>query len=154
MLWGLFDEALYVEYEGTRSGPYTPVSGPIPLHRYRAFKRGKREERADRIRQVADQLTLPLAALAGDDLQLQPPMVPPVLPTQPFDADALEYHFPTTVAAKLAIAEELGLPLMKLTPEDRAFIDHVLGDTRMRRLVLRRIRDHCRAPPAGADHAG
>ena len=27
-----------------------------------------REERADRIRQVADQLTLPLAALAGDDL--------------------------------------------------------------------------------------
>src|SRR5712691_4680267 len=105
------------------------------------FKRGKREERADRIRQVADQLTLPLAALAGDDLQLQPPTVPPALPTQPFDAAALEYHFPTTVAAKLAIAEELGLPLMKLTPEDRAFIDHVLGETRMRRLVLRQIRD-------------
>jgi hypothetical protein len=107
-----------------------------------------------RIRQVADQLTLPLAALAGDDLQLQPPTGPPALPTQPFDADALEYHFPTTVAAKLAIAEELGLPLMQLTPEDRAFIDHVLGATRMRRLVLRRIRDHCRAPPSGADHAG
>jgi hypothetical protein len=154
LLWGLFDEALYVEYEGTRSGPYTPVSGPIPLHRYRAFKRGKREERADRIRQVADQLTLPLAALAGADLQLQPPTVPPALPTRPFDADALEYHFPTTVAAKLAIAEELGLPLMTLTPEDRAFIDHVLGETRMRRLVLRRIRDHFRAPPSGADHAG
>ena len=65
LLWGLFDDALYVEYEGERSGPYSPVSGPIPLHRYRAFKRGKREERADRIRQVADQLTLPLAALAG-----------------------------------------------------------------------------------------
>ena len=54
LLWGLFDDALYVEYEGERSGPYSPVSGPIPLHRYRAFKRGKREERADRIRQVAD----------------------------------------------------------------------------------------------------
>ena len=43
----------------------------------------------------------------GDDLQLQPPTVhrPAWLrPTQPFDADALEYHFPTTVAAKLAIA--------------------------------------------------
>ena len=47
LLWGLFDDALYVEYEGARSGPYFPVSGPIPLHRYRAFKRGKREERAD-----------------------------------------------------------------------------------------------------------
>jgi hypothetical protein len=154
LLWGLFDDALYVEYEGTRSGPYFPVSGPIPLHRYRAFKRGKREERADRIRQVADQLMLPLATLAGDGLRLQPPTTPPALPTQPFDADALEYHFPTTVVAKLAIAEELGRPLMQLTPEDRAFIDHVLGETRMRRLVLGRIRDYFRAKPSGADHAG
>ena len=155
LLWGLFDDALYVEYEGERSGPYSPVSGPIPLHRYRAFKRGKREERADRIRQVADALTLPLAALAGDDLRLQPPTTPLARhPTQPFDADALEYHFPTTVAAKLAIAKELGLPLTKLSPEDRAFIDQVVGDTRMRRLVLQRIRDHFRATPSGEDHAG
>jgi hypothetical protein len=154
LLWGLFDDILYVEYEGERSGPYTPVSGPIPLHRYRAFKRGKREERADRIRHVADQLTLPLAALAGDDLRLHPPTTPLARPTQPFDADALEYHFPTTVAAKLAIAEELGLPLSKLTPADRAFIDQVLADTRMRRLVLQRVRAHVRAQPSGDGHAG
>ena len=139
LLWGLFDDALYVEYEGERSGPYAPVTGPIPLHRYRAFKRGKREERADRIRQVADQLTLPLTALAGDDLRLHPPTTPPARPT---------------VAAKLAIADALGLPLTKLSPDDRAFIDHVLGETRMRRLVLRRIRDHFRAPSSGEDHAG
>jgi hypothetical protein len=133
LLWGLFDDALYVEDEGERSGPYTPVAGPIPLHRYRAF-------------------------LTGDDLQLQPPTVPPSSlpprPTQPFDADALEYHFPTTVAAKLAIAHELGLPLSKLTPDDRAFIDQVLEDTRMRRLVFTRIRDYFRAKPSGADYAG
>ena len=101
---------------------------------------------------------LALAALAGDDLQLQPPTVPPtslpLRPTQPFDADALEYHFPTTVAAKLAIAQELGLPLSKLSPDARAFIDHVLEDTRMRRLVLGRIRAYFRAKPSGADHAG
>jgi hypothetical protein len=30
LLWGLFDDELYVEYEGERSGPYYPVSGPIP----------------------------------------------------------------------------------------------------------------------------
>ena len=154
LLWGLFDNALYIEYEGERSGPYTPVAGPIPLHRYRAFKRGKREERADRIRHAADQLTLPLAALTGGDLRLQPPTIPPTPPTQPFEADALEYHFPTTVAAKLAIANELGLPLSKLSPDDRAFIDHVLEETRMRRLVLGRIRDYFRAKPSGADHAG
>ena len=46
---------------------------PFRSDRYRAFKRGKREERADRIRHVADQLTLPLAALAGDDLRLPNP---------------------------------------------------------------------------------
>jgi hypothetical protein len=153
-----FDDALYVEYEGERSGPYAPVAGPIPLHRYRAFKRGKREERADRIRHTADQLTLPLAALAGDDLRLQPPTVSPTSlpphPTQPFDADALEYHFPTTVAAKLAIAQELALPLSQLAPADRAFIDQVLEDTRMRRLVFTRIRDYFRAKPSGAEHAG
>jgi len=154
LLWGLFDNELYVEYEGARSGPYYPVSGPIPLHRYRAFKRGKAEERADRIRHTADQLMLPLAALTGDDLRLQPPTIPPIPPTQPFDADVLEYHFPTTVAAKLAIANELGLPLTKLSPDDQAFIDHVLGETRMRRLVLQRIRDYFRAQPSGADHAG
>lgn len=154
LLWGVFDDALYVEYEGERSGPYAPVAGPIPLHRYRAFKRGKREERADRIRHTADQLTLPLAALTGDDLRLQPPAIPPPHPPQPFDADALEYHFPTTIAAKLAIAQELGLPLSKLAPDDRAFIDHILEDTRMRRLVLGRVRDYFRTKPSGADHAG
>jgi hypothetical protein len=152
--WGLFDDALYVEYEGERFGPDTPVSGPIPLHRYRAFKRGKREERADRIRQLADQLTLPMAALAGNALQLQPSTTPPALLKQPFDADALEYYFPTPVAAKLAIAEDVGLPLAKLTPDDRAFIDQVLAETRMRRIVLRRVRDHFRAPPSGDGHAG
>ena len=31
------------------------------------------------------------------------------------------------MAAKLAIADELGLPLTKLTPDDRAFIDQVWG---------------------------
>jgi hypothetical protein len=154
LLWGLFDDALYVEYEGERSGPYFPVSGPVPLHRYRTFKRGKREERADRIRHVADQLTLPLAALAGDDLRLHSPTMPLTLPKQAFDADTLEYHFPTPVAAKLAIAEDLGVPLAKLTPDDRAFIDHVLAETRMRRLVLRRVRDHFRAQPSGEGHAG
>jgi hypothetical protein len=154
LLWGLFDDALYVEYEGERSGPYFPVSGPIPLHRYRTFKRGQREERADRIRHVADQLTLPLAALTGDDLRLQPPPMLLTLPKQSFDADALEYHFPTPVAAKLAIAEDLGLPLAKLTPDDRAFIDQLLAETRMRRLVLMRVREYFRTQPSGEEHAG
>jgi len=33
LLWGLFDNDLYVEYGGERTGPYCPVSGPIPPNR-------------------------------------------------------------------------------------------------------------------------
>jgi hypothetical protein len=63
LLWGLFDNELYVEYEGERFGPYHPVSGPIPLNRYRAFKRGKSGEYADRVRALADLIGLPISAL-------------------------------------------------------------------------------------------
>ncbi len=154
LLWGLFDDALFVEYEGERSGPYYPVSGPIPLHRYRAFKRGRQGERADCIRQLADQLKLPLAALAGDGIRLAPPTPAMELPRQPFDAEALEYHFPTAIAAKLAIAEDLGQPLTRLPAGDRAFIDRVLAETLVRRIVLMRMRDYFRAKPSGEEHAG
>lgn len=48
LLWGLFDTELYVEFEGERFGPYAPVSGPIPLGRYRSFKKSVHDEKADR----------------------------------------------------------------------------------------------------------
>ena len=37
--WGIFDNELYVEHGDKRFGPYAPVGGPIPLYRYRAFKK-------------------------------------------------------------------------------------------------------------------
>lgn len=132
-----------------------PVSGPIPLHRYRAFKRGKADERADRIRALADQLGLPISALAGNDVQLTPSVAAIPLPRQPFDADAHEYRFSTVIAAKLAIADELATPLTKLPAEDRIFIDHVLAETLMRSVVLARVREYFRRNKnSGGDHAG
>jgi len=154
LLWGLFDDELYVEFEGERFGPYYPVSGPIPLHRYRAFKRGKGGERADRIRALADQLGLPIAALAGDEIRLAPPATALPLPRQPFDAEIHEYHFPNLIAAKLAIADDLALPLAKLPAEDRAFIDQLLTETLTRRIVLARVRDYFRPKKQGEEHAG
>lgn len=154
LLWGLFDEEMFVEFESQRFGPYYPVSGPVPLHRYRAFKRGKADERADRIRKLADQLGLPIAALSGkDDLRLSPPTAPTPLPLQPFDAQAHEYQFPNVIAAKLAIADDLAVPLAKLSIEDRAFIEQVLTETLTRRVVLARIRDHFRQNKPGEEHA-
>lgn len=43
------------------------------------------------------------------------------------------------VTAKLAIAAALGMPLARLTEEERAFIDSVLVETCERRAVLNRV---------------
>jgi len=156
LLWGLFDDEMFVEFNGNKYGPYFPVSGPIPLHRYRAFKRGKVEERADRIRLLADQLGLPISALSGNDLQLTTPSnVAMPLPRQAFDTEAHEYRFTNIIAAKLAIADELATPLAKLAAEDRAFIDQLLTETLNRRIVLTQIRDYFRHHNhKGVDYAG
>ena len=155
LLWGLFDDEMYVEFDGDKFGPYLPVSGPIPLHRYRSFKRGKADERADRIRALADQLGLPISALSGNEVQLTPSAVALPLPHQAFDSDAHEFHFPTVIVAKLAIADELATPLTKLSTEDRIFIDQVLAETLVRRVVLARVRDYFRHhKDSGGNHAG
>lgn len=155
LLWGLFDTELYVEFEAVRTGPYCPVSGPIPLHRYRAFKRGKADERADHIRALADQLGLPISALAGSDVRLAPSTMAPIdIPKQPFDAQALEYQYPNAIAAKLDIAADLARPLAKLSADNRAFIDRVLAGTLARSAVLTQVRNHFRNKKPGEEHAG
>ncbi|MFI3048707.1 IS481 family transposase [Pseudomonas coronafaciens] len=154
LLWGLFDNELYAEFNGERFGPFYPVSGPIPLHRYRAFRRGKADERSERIRSLADQLGLPIAALAGNDVRLTPSVVPVELPRLPFDAEAYEYQFPSVIAAKLAVANELAQPLAKLSKEDLAFIHQVVSETLIRRVVLERVRSYFRNKKTGDEHAG
>ncbi|RMU99257.1 hypothetical protein ALP18_200310 [Pseudomonas amygdali pv. myricae] len=124
------------------------------MHRYRAFRRGKADERSERIRSLADQLGLPIAALAGNDVRLTPSAVPVELPRLPFDAEAHEYHFPSVIAAKLAVANELAQPLAKLSKEDLAFIHQVVSETLIRRVVLERVRSYFRNKKTGDEHAG
>ena len=104
---------MYVEFDDEKFGLYRPVSGPVPLHRYRAFKRRKTDERADRIRALADQFDLPINALAGSDLQLAPPAAALSLPHQPFDAEAIDIlatklRTPLQVQLHLTLALEAG----------------------------------------------
>ncbi len=61
---------------------------------------------------------------------------------QPFNAEAHEYRFPSAIAAKLAIADDLAQPLAKLSPDDQAFIHQVLSETLTRRIVLERVRGY------------
>ena len=127
------------------------VLAPMPrwpadsLHRYRAFKRGKREERADRIRHTPISSRLPLAALAGDDLQMQPTVHRPACRHAP-RSPSMRTPWSTTFPRRWRRSSPLPRSWAcrcKLTPDDRAFIDQVLEETRMRRLVLGRSVTTC-----------
>lgn len=152
LLWGLFDNELHIEFEGERTGPYYPISGPIPLNRYRAFRKGAVSQKAERIRNLAQQLSLPIAALTGENIALISQPVPHDIPRQSFPA-AVEDSYASIIAAKLAIAGELATPLAKLSPTDKQFIEQLLGETLIRRIVLNRVREYFRKQKKEGDHA-
>jgi hypothetical protein len=154
--WGLFDNELYVEKDEQRYGPYLPVDGPIPLHRYRKFKKTRTQERSERIAQLAKRLGLPRAALAGHaelaylaEETVQPLAVVPFHDPDPYR----EFDFSTALLAKRAIAQALGRPLAKLSEEERAFIDSVLAQTLSKKEVLERVRRYFAHNPPGGAHA-
>ena len=155
--WGLLNNELYVEQDDRRYGPFHPVDGPIPLHRYRKFQKTKTEERADRIAVLAKQLNLPRAALDGNtDLQFlaSSPQVPEMNSTPFLDPDPFqEFTYPTVLLAKRAISDALGQPLARLEVEQRAFIDGLLNETLQKKTVMERVRQYFRPEPQGEHHA-
>ena len=157
LLWGLFDNDLYVEYQEERFGPFHPISGPIPLHRYRKFKKSKADERADRIEQLAAQLNLPLSALSGESglVLIAADNARDIL-KQPFEpVPAPDVCYPTAIAAKLAIADELAMPLAKMPDQDLSFINNLLAETLERSIVLANVRDYfLKGRKGGSDYAG
>jgi hypothetical protein len=155
--WGLFDNELYVERDEQRYGPFYPVDGPIPLHRYRKFKKTRTQERADKIAALAKQLDLPRAALSGNadlrfvgDVETSP--TPPMRPFQDRDPYQ-EFTYPTTLLAKLAIADYLGQPLAKLSVEHREFISTLVEETLTKKALLERVREYFQLQTRGEANA-
>jgi hypothetical protein len=155
--WGLFDNELYVERDEQRYGPFYPVDGPIPLHRYRKFKKTRTQERADKIAALAKQLDLPRAALTGNaDLRfVGEAETSPALTMKPFqDKDPYqEFTYPTTLMAKLAIADYLGQPLAKLSVEHREFISTLVEETLTKKALLERVREYFQLQTRGEANA-
>ena len=144
--WGLFDNQLFVELNEQRYGPFEPIGGLSSLPRYRKFKKTKTEERADRIGALAKLLDLPRAALEGNrdlkfslvstiDEKTSFAVVKPFHDSDPFQ----EFAYPSVLAAKLAIADYLGQPLMKLLPAQRTFIDELLAESLNKKTVIERV---------------
>ena len=144
--WGLFDQELFVEHGEDRYGPYDPIGGPVPLHRYRRHRKSRREARAERVDALAAEIGLPRAALSGNpDLasagRREPPTSRPFVDPDPFRT----LTFANVIAAKLAIADALRLPLAKLAADDLAFINDLMQRTLDRAEVMAAIR--ARFPP-------
>ncbi len=139
--WGLFDHELYVEHADQRFGPFGPIDGPIPLHRYRSFRKSAAD---GRIEALAGKLGLPRAALDGPaPVALPVAAIPATVPFK--DQDPFqELYFPSVLAAKLAIADCLGRPLAKLAAEDLDTINALLGRTLERRTVIACVRGYFR----------
>ena len=142
--WGLFDTELYVEHGERRYGPYTPVGGPIPLHRYRRFKKTRTEKRAERVEALAARLQLPRAALDGGTVAFPESGDRPAPQAQPFrDPDPFqELRYPNAIAAKKAVARTLGIPLARLPAERIAALDALLAETLDKPAVEDFVRTH------------
>ena len=139
--WGIFDNELYVEHREQHYGPYSPVDGPIPLHRYRTFKKSKTQQRVDRIEALAKKLALPKAALdhnaqlplSGEETKKR---AEPFIDPDPFQ----EFTFPSVLAAKRAISDFLGMPLAKLTTEELETIDSIVSSTLNKAEIIEKVR--------------
>jgi hypothetical protein len=143
--WGLFDSELYVEHEEQRYGPYAPISGPIPLHRYRKFKKTKIEKRLERLEALAEVLVLRDSEDDGRDaLSLNEATAD--LPFRPFqDPDPFhEICFANDIKARLAIADYLGKPLALLTQAQKDWIDNLLDETLEKQTVMQCVRAYFR----------
>jgi hypothetical protein len=144
IVWfGLYDDQLYVEHGEHRYGPYAPSSGPIPLHRYRRVTHTRTQQRADRIEGLAEQLSLPRAALS-EYPALSAPLAPLAPATQPF-ADPDPFHeltFPSALEAQRAIADHLGVPLAKLASTQLEALNTLLQTTLAKQTVWEHVRRH------------
>jgi len=140
--WGLFDQELWVEHGEERRGPFRPAGGPIPLHRYRKHRKSRHEVRADQVAVLAGKLALPRAALSGESGVVMTGVNRSEVTVRPFrDPDPFhELGFPSPIAARRAIADEIRVPLAKLSPDDRAFIDALLARTLARPEIMAAVR--------------
>jgi len=143
--WGLFDDELYVEFDGQRYGAYFPISGPIPLYRYRKFKKTKTEKRLDKLEALAKSLKLPDSEHNpnAEIISAMKDMVSPV-PTREFDdPDPFnEHRFDNKVKAKVAISQYLGKPLTLLEQGDKDKIDAILNETLEKEQVMSQVKNY------------
>lgn len=128
--WGLFDHELFVEWGDKRYGPYRPEGGPIPLHRYRKRTPSPRERRAEAVARLAEQISLPRAALGGVETDRVAADIVPLPKVKFSDPDPWgQIAYENELSARRAISYLLDRPLAELSQEDRAFVSALVSRT-------------------------
>ncbi len=157
LLWGILDNELYVELNGEKGGPFYPTKGPIPLNTYRKPKKSDLERRADRIGELAKQISIPISALSGEKPSTRALLdassiscfdSPPSTPFEelnPFEA----VQFKNKIDAKLAIARSLGMPLARLDSAQMGEVNRILDETLDKKTVLAQVRAYFALPFKG-----
>lgn len=128
--WGLFDHELFVELGDKRFGPYRPVGGPIPLHRYRKHKKSAAEKRADSIAELAEKISLSKEALSGKpDVAAAAAVLP--FAQQPFvDPDPYrQFTYVSRLDALRGVSDILQRPLARLDEKDLQFVNDLVAGT-------------------------
>jgi hypothetical protein len=148
LLWELFDNELYIEFNNEKHGPFYPEEGPIPFGKFRKHKKSSVEIKADRIGQLAKAISLPRSALSDSNssdqalltqasiLHLEKPNSTP-FDDSPFLQTAT---FKNKLDAKTAIADYLGKPLSRLTDLQMAAINTILDESLDKKTVLEKVR--------------
>lgn len=141
--WGLFDNELYVEHDDKRYGPYKPSGGPVPLHSYRRHKKTKREKDAEKINEIAQNISVSKTILSGkaEDNNLAS-LVKTTVPSQPFvnRFEPVEPDFKSSTLAKMAIKIYLGISIADLPAETQAFIEDLVAATLNKTEVMTRLK--------------
>lgn len=153
--WGLFDDELYVEHEGHRYGAYFPVSGPVPLFRYRKFKKTKIEQRLEKLESLAKSLKLPESSDTNQEVISAIKKIVEPVPTRAFDdPDPFnEQCYENIIKAKVAISKYLGKPLTLLEQGDKDMIETMLSDTLDKQLVMRQVKQYFNQSSGGGENA-
>ena len=119
------------------------MGSPIPLHRYRSFKKTRTHKRAYRITQLAKQLDLPATASGAVPCSARQNNVISFPIQSLVDPDPFqELVFPNAIAAKRAIADYLGRALAKLTPEQLAKVNSIVETTLNKKEVMQQMKDY------------
>ena len=150
VLFGLFDQEIYVEFAGEKKGPFHPAGAPIPLHTYRSFKKTDKEKKLDDLFDLAKRLTVPRSVFggqkAGEDLEILKESGlfsdEETVPFIPFERGGFvePAYFKDILEAKLAIASFLGRPLATLHDAQRCHLDNLMTETLHKKDLVNKVK--------------